>query len=254
MTTMTMTTTKTTPMAMLDWLRRGAENPSVLVAGKPLPLAIRRNPRARRLTLRLAPDGSEARLSMPRWGRTADALAFAHTQAAWLACQLAALPGRRALCDGAIVPYRGTPHVVRHDAALPRHVIFGAGTITLGGPAEELERRVTRWLKAQARELLRADLADYCRSAGPALPALALSNARSRWGSCSSKGMIRISWRLVMAPDTVRRSVVAHEVAHLLHFDHSPGFHAALRALYEGDLDDANAWLKAHGRSLHAVL
>ena len=38
----------------------------------------------------------------------------------------------------------------------------------------------------------------------------------------------RINWRLVMAPDPVRRSVVAHEVAHLVHFDHSPAFHALL--------------------------
>ena len=55
-----------------------------------------------------------------------------------------------------------------------------------------------------------------------------------------------------MAPDFVRRSVVAHEVAHLLQFDHSPRFHAALAALYEGDLAAADRWLKQHGRGLYA--
>ena len=54
-----------------------------------------------------------------------------------------------------------------------------------------------------------------------------------------------------MAPDAVRRSVVAHEVAHILHFDHSPRFHAALAALYEGDIRVADTWLRQHGRTLY---
>ena len=55
-----------------------------------------------------------------------------------------------------------------------------------------------------------------------------------------------------MAPDEVRRSVVAHEVAHLAHFDHSPAFHAELGRLFEGDLAAADRWLKDHGRTLYA--
>jgi predicted metal-dependent hydrolase len=52
----------------------------------------------------------------------------------------------------------------------------------------------------------------------------------------------------------VRRSVVAHEVAHLVHFDHSARFHALLAEIYDGDLPAADAWLKRHGRSLYAPL
>jgi predicted metal-dependent hydrolase len=54
-----------------------------------------------------------------------------------------------------------------------------------------------------------------------------------------------------MAPDPVRRSVVAHEVAHLVHFDHSPRFHALLGELFEDDIKAANSWLKKEGRSLY---
>ena len=49
----------------------------------------------------------------------------------------------------------------------------------------------------------------------------------------------------------MRRSVVAHEVAHLIHFDHSPAFHALLDELFEGDLRAANRWLKRSGRALY---
>ncbi|MEC7398577.1 MAG: M48 family metallopeptidase, partial [Pseudomonadota bacterium] len=87
---------------------------------------------------------------------------------------------------------------------------------------------------------------------GIAAPPLRLSRAQRRWGSCSSSGTVRINWRLVQAPDAVRRSVVAHEVAHLVHFDHSPAFHALLAELYEGDQHEADAWLKTKGRTLYA--
>lgn len=54
-----------------------------------------------------------------------------------------------------------------------------------------------------------------------------------------------------MAPDMVRRSVVAHEVAHLVHFDHSPAFHHCLKTTFEGSVHEANRWLKANGRTLY---
>src|SRR5690606_31454943 len=108
-----------------------------------------------------------------------------------------------------------------------------------------------RWLEGEARPLLAEDLAHYCALAGRDAPKLALSNARRRWGSCAANGAIRINWRLIMAPDCVRRSVVAHEVAHLVHFDHSARFHALLRELFEGDLAAANAWLKREGQNLY---
>ena len=97
------------------------------------------------------------------------------------------------------------------------------------------------------------DLAQYCARAGRPVPELRLSRASRRWGSCSGKGCIRLNWRLVQAPDAVRRSVVAHEVAHLVHFDHSPAFRALLAALFEGDLTAADGWLRTEGRSLYAA-
>jgi predicted metal-dependent hydrolase len=125
--------------------------------------------------------------------------------------------------------------------------------LRIGGPEEGLAPRLRRWLESEARRLLEDDLAFYCARAGHAAPPLRLSRAQRRWGSCSDRQAIRINWRLVQAPDAVRRSVVAHEVAHLTHFDHSPAFHAWLGELFEGDLRAADGWLKAHGRSLYAA-
>jgi predicted metal-dependent hydrolase len=238
---------------MLDWLRRDPrEVPQVAVGERLLPLDLRRHASATRLTMRLAPDGSAVVVTMPRWGRTAEALAFARSRTDWLARQLDAIPVMVLPADGTVLRYRGAELLLRHDPAAPRRAELGEGELRIGGPTASLPPRLRRWLKDQATALFTAELAHYCALAGKQPPDLALSSAQRRWGSCSARGAIRINWRLIMAPDHVRRSVLAHEVAHLIHFNHSAQFHALVDQLFEGDLPDADRWLKREGRSLYA--
>lgn len=235
-----------------DWLRRGGDEPPTIELGeRVLPIIVRRLGQARRMTLRLSPDGREVRISMPRWGRTADALAFAQSRRDWLAGQLQAVPVAKVPTHGETLPFRGLRLRIEHDPAAPRRAVACDAAIRIGGTAESVPSRLKRWLEAEARGLIEADLVEYCDRAKQPTPRLMLSSARRRWGSCAGDGTIRINWRLVMAPDFVRRSVVAHEVAHLVHFDHSPRFHALLDELYEGDIETANLWLKREGRSLY---
>ncbi len=237
---------------MLDWLREDPRTvPTVKVGKSERPVAIRRHARAQRMTLRLAPDGSEVRLTIPQWGRTADALEFARSRSDWLADQLEAIPSADPIGPGGLVPYRGGTLLIEHDEAAPRKPYDDGETVRLGGPVSSLQSRLRRWLENEARSLLGDDLGHYCERADRDVPKLALSGAQRRWGSCSSNGTVRINWRLVMAPDFVRRSVVAHEVTHLIHFDHSPAFHQMLAELFEGEIDEANHWLKHEGRSLY---
>ena len=240
---------------MIEWLFKGkADEPQVEVAGRMIPVVLRRTAQAKRMTMRLAPDGSEVRITLPPWGRSADALEFAQKRAGWLAGQLAAVPEVAPLGHGSTLPYLGQLHTIAHDPKAPRRVRADEGTLHIGGPAESLTPRLSRWLQGEARRLLSADLAHYCSVAARPAPPLMLSSARRRWGSCAHDGTIRINWRLVMAPGFVRRSVVAHEVAHLIHFDHSPAFHALLNDIFEHDIRAANRWLKREGRQLYAPL
>ncbi len=240
-------------LARIPWLGRGwRESPTVRLGDRDVPITILRLRQARRMTLRLTPDGS-VRISIPTWARSADALAFVRSRADWLAGQLAAQIQPLPIGPGATLRYRGEALVVDWHPEAPRRPLCRDGVLHIGGPTEALAARLRRWLETEARRLLTEDLAHYAAAAEQPAPRLMLSNAQRRWGSCSSKEVIRINWRLIMAPDAVRRSVVAHEVAHLLHFDHSPRFHAALAGLFEGDIAAANLWLKREGRGLYAA-
>jgi predicted metal-dependent hydrolase len=247
-------------MAILpDFLRRPSTKgsdatPTIEIDGRAIPIVIRRLGQARRMTMRLAPDGSEIRISMPEWGRTSDALVFAKTRREWLAGQLTRHVAPSPLAHGHILSFRGQQLVIDHAPTSARRPKVIEGRLSVGGPMAGLDGRIRRWLQGEAKTLFAADLGYYCARAQVPVPTLALTNARSRWGSCSGQGVIRLNWRLAMAPDAVRRSVVAHEVAHLVHFDHSPRFHAFLERIFEGDIGAANRWLKAHGRGLYAIL
>jgi predicted metal-dependent hydrolase len=236
---------------VIDWLRPDMQAPAVRIGEQEVALVIRRHPTARRMTMRLAPDGSEVRITIPRWGRTRDAVEFARSREAWLAGQLTRIEPPQSPRGGSLLPFRGDDLHIDWHANRPRRVSLTEGALVVGGPPESLPARLERWLRAQARDLIEADMAFYCARAARPVPAIALSRAQRRWGSCSSSGTVRINWRLVMAPDAVRRSVVAHEVAHLIHFDHSSAFHALLGELFESDLAAANRWLRDHGRALY---
>ena len=226
---------------------------TIAVGGQKLPLVIRKLAHARQMSLRLSPDGREVRVSIPQWGRVRDAEEFAHSRAEWLARHLAAQPEPMVIQPGSTLPFRGNPLAIAWSDGLPRRAKVLADRIELGGPCTSLAPRLQRAFEAEARRLFAEDLAHFCTRAGEPLPRLMLSRAQRRWGSCSADRTIRLNWRLVMAPDAVRRSVVAHEVAHLAHFDHSAAFHAALARIYDDDLLAANAWLKRDGRGLYAA-
>ena len=216
-------------------------------------LIIRRHARARNIRLRTDPAKGALLITLPGHARLGEAIAFARTQADWIEASFAKAGAHIAIEPGAVIPFCGTPHRIDWGAQHGRKVAAAGGVIRLGGAPDMIETRLIRWLKTEAKRLCAADLAEYCARVGIPVPALAISNAARRWGSCSANGTIRINWRLVMAPDAVRRSVVAHEVAHLKHMNHSADFYAWLDQLFEGDRKSADHWLKAHGRGLYLV-
>lgn len=237
---------------MIAWLKADRQNPAIELGDRTLPIELTRHARARRLTLRLAADGSAVKITLPRWCRSQDAIAFAQLRKPWLEAQLAKLPTPADPVARGTLRHRGRELAIDWQPSAARRPALTEERLVLGGPRETLAQRLRRWLEGEAQSLMADDLARYCAAAGVPVPQLRLTRAARRWGSCSTKGVVRVNWRLAMAPDFVRRSVVAHEVAHLLHFDHSAAFHALLSELYEGEIAEADAWLKAHGRALYA--
>jgi predicted metal-dependent hydrolase len=223
------------------------------VPGLPLPVLIRRIATARRLRLRVDHDRQLLRLTMPARGSSRAALRWAGEQRGWVEAQLAKVPPLTPFVDGAAIPFRGELLTIHREEGARRGVRQAGERLHVGGPGESLHRSVERWLIAAARDVLSAETARVAALAQVGVRSVSVGDPVSRWGSCSSAGSIRYSWRLILAPPEVLRVVVAHEVAHRLHMDHSPSFRAAEEQLFGGPVAAARGLLRELGPALRRV-
>lgn len=227
------------------------EQTVVHLDGRTIPLRIRRHPRARQMTLRIDPIAGGAVITLPAATPIDEGVAMVHRKAGWLLSRLEALPPRQALADGASLPLLGEDHVIRHRPG--RGVIHrDAGQLIVCGRPEHLARRLTDWLKAEARREFATRAQPKADQLGCRMGRVSVRDTRSRWGSCSTAGNLSFCWRLILAPAFVVDYVVAHEVAHLRVRDHSPRFWQTVAELTD-DVDGARVWLTRHGESLHRV-
>ncbi|MDT9599538.1 YgjP-like metallopeptidase domain-containing protein [Sphingosinicella sp. GR2756] len=190
-------------------------------------------------------------LTVPRRVSQRHALAWAADQRDWIETQLAAIAPPVRFVPDAVIPLYDLPHRIDWSPERSRLVRRDEDRLTVGGPLENLEARLLRWLKRHAAELLDRETCEFADKAGVSVDRTGVGDPVSRWGSCSSTGAIRYSWRLILAPEWVRRATVAHEVAHRIHMDHSPRFHALVADLLGADPKPARSWLRRNGSSLH---
>ncbi|WP_448537440.1 M48 family metallopeptidase [Sphingobium yanoikuyae] len=223
----------------------------ILIDGVAMPVRVRRSARARAYKLTIDGLRGELRLSLPARANLKRALGWAQGHEDWVRAQMAVTPAVTLLGDGATFPLEGREVCICWIAGATRTIRLEGDRLILGGAAESVGVRVLRWLRTRAKAVLEAETLAMAQDHGLIVASVGTGDTRSRWGSCTSTGAIRYSWRLILAPAWVRRSTVAHELAHLLHMDHSPAFHAAHARIYGEDPRPARAWLKAHGAGLH---
>ena len=113
----------------------------------------------------------------------------------------------------------------------------------------QAESIFTAWYKKQARKVITERVELFARQHGFKVKKIRISSARTRWGSCSQKGTLSFSWRLVMAPLNVIDYVVVHELCHLKEMNHSKTFWVQVETILP-DYKTRRKWLKNHGKKL----
>jgi predicted metal-dependent hydrolase len=234
--------------------KRGPESLLVEVDGREILVAVKRNPRARRLILRVDAASGLPVVTLPARAPLAQAESFLRKHVGWLQGRLGRIPGEVPFADGGVFPLRGTPCRIVHRGGrgLVRLETGGEPLLSIPGAPEHVARRVADWLKREARGDFQHSVARHAEALGKRPGRLRIGDARSRWGSCTAKGTLTFSWRLVLAPPQVLDYLAAHEVAHLAEMNHGPKFWALVRRL-DPQHETARAWLKRHGPGLHAI-
>lgn len=223
---------------------------NVTLGGRDLTVPVRRDRRARRITIHVDAAIGGARVVMPVYVAMADAEAAILEHERWVLDRLDALPPRVPFADGAVIPLRGQDHRIRHVAGRRGVVTRDEGAILVPGDAEHLSRRVADWLKREARRAISPLALEKAAVVERRVRQVSIRDQRSRWGSCAATGRLSFSWRLILAPDAVLDYVVAHEVAHLVEMNHSSDFWDVVDRLTP-HARSGKRWLNANGQSLH---
>ncbi len=220
----------------------------VLPGNPPIPVLLRRSARARRISLRVSGLDGRVVLTIPERVRTAEALDFALEKADWIRSHLSQQPDLVPVAPGALLPVEG--RLRRIEPVTGRRVQLLADSLGVPGPDAGIPARLTGYLRELARDRLVAASDLYAARLGRGYSGVTLRDTRSRWGSCSSRGGLNYSWRLIMAPPLVLSYVAAHEVAHLVQMNHSPAFWDTVLRIH-GPYDSPRRWLRQNGSQLH---
>ncbi|MFZ2854194.1 MAG: SprT family zinc-dependent metalloprotease [Rhodocyclaceae bacterium] len=200
--------------------------------------------RAKRRTIGLSIDHRGLRVGAPHRSSLRDVESLILRHGEWVVQKLDEWRSRPRpellhIVDGARLAMLGGELQIRMALGANRSVWGGQAsghtaptlTLCLRSP-DDAGRVLEKALRERARELFGERLAHYAALLGVTLPPLALSAARTRWGSCSLKSGIRLNWRLIHFPLPVIDYVVAHELAHLREMNHSPRFWSVVGELY----------------------
>jgi predicted metal-dependent hydrolase len=208
--------------------------------------------RGRRRTIGFVVGAEGLSVSAPQWVRIGEIEAALQEKCSWILRKLFEQQERSRRLqaarvdwhDGTTIPFLGEPVIVVIDPRTTGAVLDAGGqslpgvarlVLRVGLPhdahAEQIRDAVQSWLQRQARRVFDERCAHFARRLAVTVRRITLSSAQTRWGSARADGSVWLNWRLVHFAMPTIDYVVAHELAHLRHMDHSPRFWDVVRSV-----------------------
>lgn len=189
-------------------------------------------------------------LSIPKYCTRKQAINFVNENMDWILETLQKLPERKYFSDGETISLFGRIVTISHQPDARCGVRLDGDTLIVSGGREFLHRRIKDYIrKAAAAEFYKLS-APLATKIGCKINNICIKDTKSRWGSCSTLNNINYNWRIALAPQYAINYLMAHEVSHLKHQDHSPSFWQCVAELYP-DWRQGRDWLHKNGRTLY---
>lgn len=233
---------------------------SITLSDRIVPYTLKRSPR-RRLSLTIDHRGLRILGPMNLSLRQSESLILTHEP--WVLQKLDEWRPERlnsgwSICSASPLPVFGVSHSVRtleHTARSPRIERQDESLVLHTKEPLNVARNnkaLVQWLRHEALAYFEKRIHEFAPRMAVSVSALSLSQARTRWGSCTSKGHIRLNWRLVHLPQDLVDYVIVHELAHLKEMNHSPRFWAVVESIYP-DHKTARKALRGHIATLPLI-
>lgn len=197
------------------------EQRTAVLAGQQITYTLKRSAKRRSIGLRI--DDRGLTVSMPGQAPERWLNEVLKDKAGWVVEKLDGWQARKhdapQWAEGEIIPYLGEILTLR-IAQSPTRCIGDELWVKEG----DIERQVEKWYRQQALPLFSGRVAHYAGMLDVSPKKIMLSTAKTRWGSCTSSGTIRLNLQLIKLPQYLIDYVVVHELAHLREMNHSAAF------------------------------
>ncbi len=207
--------------------------------------------RSRRLSLRIDKKDRVAVLTIPKYCSRKKAVSFVESHQDWVLDNLRKIPELKNFQNNDVISLFGKEYRIEHTNIRGNTRLDKKEQILyISGGEEFLHRRVKDFIKKLALEEFTKRSIKIADKIDKKVHNVCIKDTKSRWASCSTLNNINYSWRLALAPEYVIRYIVAHEVSHLKHQDHSAFFWALVEYL-EKDAKRGRDWLTQNGHLLY---
>ncbi len=158
-------------------------------------------------------------------------------------------PVKKTFCEGDEILYLGKKYAMTYSNDLPNLMLSDKFYVPekYNGQTKNYFRK---WFYSRAKIVFPNRVAYFAELMNLQPGKIKLSNAAKRWGSCSRKNNINLSWRLIMAPVEILDYVIVHELTHVVHKNHSVKFWDLVEA-YLPDFKSRRKWLRNYGHELN---
>ena len=215
-------------------------------------LVLKINPRAKRMALRVDAKKRKVNLVLPKRASMREAYKFALDNKYWIRQKIDELPETVHFEDGAVIPIFGQPRTINvtyNPASKITDIKLTDDELIVTTNKKDPSQRIRRFIVNFAKDEITKLSHEKAAVADKKIESISVKDTSSRWGSCSEDGYLSFSWRIIFAPWYAFDYVVAHEVAHLTHMDHSPAFWNHCADLSE-DYSHGKTWMKRHSGEL----
>ena len=190
-------------------------------------------------------------LSVPKYCSRKRAIKFVNENIDWIEENLRKLPSIKKFMPQDIISICGKQVTICHCPNARRGVWIEENILNVSGNIEFLHRRVKDYIKKQAQQNFLLRSKHLAEQLNCHINNVIIKDTKSRWGSCSVLSNINYNWRIALAPEYVIDYLMAHEVAHLRHPDHSDEFWHCV-AMLNPQWKKGKIWLQEHGKNLYA--
>jgi len=191
-------------------------------------------------------------VSIPNYISYKDAFIFAQENSKWLFDQFNEISPLIIINHEAIISFEGKNKKIIFISGSPSEVKLENNSIIVISNRNSHNKILYKWIKNRILENTKKSVSLFSKTLNVKIRMIRLSNSFSYWGSCNSNNEISINWRLIFSPPDVLDYIIAHEMSHIIEFNHGKNFWDIVDKLIPNKKGQ-QYWLKRNGNYLYRI-